>query len=1082
MRAEDKRRKAEYRGFVVLCVFCLCALCVCVVIDVSATTWYADNGLGDNGFDGLSQVITNGHGPKRNIANALAAAASGDVVSVAAGYYQESEWTPGTKTLIFPSGPVTLVNYDPGQTDTVGDGIPDWWRIKYFGGSGTTTNNLSCATCDPDGDGINNLQEYQYFTDPTVSNVLDVVVNNGSEWATNRTITLDPSSFPYPFVLASLYPNMSNATVFANTGAVLSYVLPSTNNTTYELFFKYADASTNVLGPLLIKFVTLDTIPPWVEITSPTNGTGDQAFVHLQATVYDPDPQDPTVPGTFRPLKVWINGQQYWNQYGTQIDIPRFVVQPNTNNEITILVQDPAGNESQASVNWYVDTSTATNAPQLFFTTLQTNAVTVLPDMSQIWVSGQMSNLNAIVTATVNGGDPITMNVRSNQFGYLLPLNSGTNTVVVMGSDLAGHTSSNFFTLVRGNSYRFAITSPAPFGWYANGQAQAVSGYVSALKDTNLVLSVTVNGVATTLFTPDGDGNRGFTDEISVNADGTPTVLEVVVTCADGSVSFPIGMLEGFFISSMNTEWDYDEKSSSSPCTTGPAASENNGTQTYSFTGPSGGTTNEIYFARDVLTYTDCSGTATPYPSNGTDEDWVPQPDLSVNALLFGNDGSVSLLSGAGASSSYHLPDTYNGQLTLQFPWYYAPSTRVLLSCFGTYDTTNSTWDMSQVIFQGQSPAQWSDGPLSPRASFLVTVNPGEGYGLSGGSFGWPGYVVNSSYTDSQGTHANTESAHLLAVTRLGVQKLLPEIDIDGITGSPKQNPGGLVVCNCDNNGPPRQKIIIGALSITNDTVVLTIPSQLKVFTDVTNGTQVSTGATFPGAGLPTNLYVEGSTASSALMDAKLSVQIQGASGSSDYVNFTVVWGTVSIQRTGTTPANAVQFGTLYDETENLGGQLYDGGAIGVGKVVPIAQLSPVGINANASIKTGWSFRRERWFHTFQDETQAGFNDPTWTNDTSSSGVQNLTPDTNDKIYDRDAPNVAIFYAISCTEVYANFHQWVEWNGVRASGGNPGNDSFPDAAKWHWRAKWQASATPNIILKDVDVGYITLPSTAAGCP
>ena len=52
--------------------------------------------------------------------------------------------------------------------DHVGDGIPDWWRQQYFGGDGTTTKIPgSCAMCDPDGDGMNNLAEFLAGTDPT---------------------------------------------------------------------------------------------------------------------------------------------------------------------------------------------------------------------------------------------------------------------------------------------------------------------------------------------------------------------------------------------------------------------------------------------------------------------------------------------------------------------------------------------------------------------------------------------------------------------------------------------------------------------------------------------------------------------------------------------------------------------------------------------------------------------------------------------------------------------------------------------------------------------------------------------------
>ena len=53
------------------------------------------------------------------------------------------------------------------SVDTVGDGIPDWWRARFFGGSGSSTNNQSCAACDPDGDGMTNLQEFLADTNPT---------------------------------------------------------------------------------------------------------------------------------------------------------------------------------------------------------------------------------------------------------------------------------------------------------------------------------------------------------------------------------------------------------------------------------------------------------------------------------------------------------------------------------------------------------------------------------------------------------------------------------------------------------------------------------------------------------------------------------------------------------------------------------------------------------------------------------------------------------------------------------------------------------------------------------------------------
>jgi len=158
------------------------------------------------------------------------------------------------------------------------------------------------------------------------------------------------------------------------------------------------------------------------------------------------------------------------------------------------------------------------------------------------------------MTATVTGGSPITMNVKSNQFGYRVPVTSGTNTLVVRAADAAGHATSNIFTLVCGNRYQFAITSPAA-GSFINATNVTVTGYVSAMRDANLpsqtnVVSVTVNGVGTTLGGVDGNGNRSFTttNDIPVPIDGSTLTLSAVVEWADGTKD-PVSETMGHWLS-----------------------------------------------------------------------------------------------------------------------------------------------------------------------------------------------------------------------------------------------------------------------------------------------------------------------------------------------------------------------------------------------------------------------------------------------------------------------------------------------------------------------------------------------------
>ncbi len=81
-----------------------------------------------------------------------------------------------------------------GTVDTVGDGIPDEWRAYYFGGNGTTTNSQSCATCDADGSGMSNLQDYLAGLNPT--NAASVLAVNLSSVASGTSALLKWTAVP----------------------------------------------------------------------------------------------------------------------------------------------------------------------------------------------------------------------------------------------------------------------------------------------------------------------------------------------------------------------------------------------------------------------------------------------------------------------------------------------------------------------------------------------------------------------------------------------------------------------------------------------------------------------------------------------------------------------------------------------------------------------------------------------------------------------------------------------------------------------------------------------------------------------
>ena len=78
--------------------------------------------------------------------------------------------------------------------DTTGDGIPDAWRVRYFGHPTAQAGDQSQATDDPDHDGLNNLQEYQAGTDPHNPDTDGDGLSDGDEVNTYMTNPVNPDT------------------------------------------------------------------------------------------------------------------------------------------------------------------------------------------------------------------------------------------------------------------------------------------------------------------------------------------------------------------------------------------------------------------------------------------------------------------------------------------------------------------------------------------------------------------------------------------------------------------------------------------------------------------------------------------------------------------------------------------------------------------------------------------------------------------------------------------------------------------------------------------------------------------------
>ena len=181
-----------------------------------------------------------------------------------------------------------------------------------------------------------------------------------------------------------------------------------------------------------------------------------------------------------------------------------------------------------------------------------------------------------------------------------------------------------------------------------------------------------------------------------------------------------------------------------------------------------------------------------------------------------------------------------------------------------------------------------------------------------------------------------------------------------------------------------------------------------------------------------------------------------------------VIWADVTILDSGTTPANSKKFSHYVDGTENLGVVSWDSNNKAAYKIVAVGKITPAGINA--VVKTGWELKRDRMSRDWKDGTKVTvYWNTSWVDDTSHARFLALIPDSDDKIYDIDGPNI-LAAGTNDYETDNNFRQWVVWD---FDGSKVDCSGY---ANWSWRGRWKKSSTPQVTLKVGQTSHITLPT------
>jgi len=186
---------------------------------------------------------------------------------------------PVTFTVVQPT--TAIANYVLATTDTLGDGVPDWYKYWFYG-------VLTNATSDTDGDGWTLLDEYIRGYNPTVP---DLILDGGISQRSSALIPYLTPGYVLYHEISSPVGLVNNQSIYSN-GTV--HVLPDVSSAGLSAGYQFGQWLTNnvrvadALGrsvgglPILVTTNTTNAIAMFYPAAQDTIGDGVPDWYKLQ--------------------------------------------------------------------------------------------------------------------------------------------------------------------------------------------------------------------------------------------------------------------------------------------------------------------------------------------------------------------------------------------------------------------------------------------------------------------------------------------------------------------------------------------------------------------------------------------------------------------------------------------------------------------------------------------------------------------------------------------------------------------------------------------------------------------------------